>query len=166
MPPNYWLTDPGVLGGAFGFLTEGGPGENPMVFDSLAVTVPAADLWPPAPNDCWGHCANPEGLFGELFRFNAPLAARYGVNSSNASLGVRAYLFAAHAQVKPVGFVPVSLNDTFLFITPFYPSCRHMRVTAPCLKHMREIRLALGATSELKNRQMPRVLSSGCMCTV
>lgn len=105
VPPNYWLTDPGVAGGAFGFLTEGGPGENPMIFESLAATVPASDLWPPSPNDCWGHCGNPEGFFGDLSRFNGPLAMRYGVNASNASLGVRAYLYAAHAQVRSFGSV-------------------------------------------------------------
>ena len=71
-----------------------------MVFDSLKATVPEEDLWPPAPDDCWGHCGNPEGKFATLAPFNLPLAKRYGVNASNASLGVRAYLYAAHAQAS------------------------------------------------------------------
>ena len=104
VPPKYWLTDPGQYGGAFGFLTEGGPGENPMTFESLTVTVPAADLWPPAPDDCWGHCANPRGALNSLVRFNGPLAERYGVNASDPTLGVRAYLYAAHAQASPSSY--------------------------------------------------------------
>jgi hypothetical protein len=34
------------LGGAFGFLTEGGPGENPMVQASFDQVVPADAAWP------------------------------------------------------------------------------------------------------------------------
>ncbi len=51
--------DKQLLGGAFGFLTEGGPGGSPLTYESWSWTVPAADLWPQ--NAYWDfHCANPE----------------------------------------------------------------------------------------------------------
>jgi exo-1,4-beta-D-glucosaminidase len=80
VPPAYWLLDQGQhnLGGAWGFLTEGGPGEAPLTQPSLEAVVPAGQLWPPAPDSCWGHCGDEEGMFGNLDRFNGPLAARYG----------------------------------------------------------------------------------------
>jgi hypothetical protein len=40
-------------------------------------TIDVDKLWPPLPNDCWGHCGNELGLFGSLKRFNGPLFARY-----------------------------------------------------------------------------------------
>ena len=43
-PPNYWYAD--QLGGAFSFLTEGGPGENPMTLESFQRTVPTKAQWP------------------------------------------------------------------------------------------------------------------------
>lgn len=36
----------------------GGPGENPLPYDSLTYTLPPVDQWPP--NDDWDlHCGNP-----------------------------------------------------------------------------------------------------------
>ena len=40
-------------------------------------------LWPPLPDDCWGHCGSALGLFGKLTRFNAPLSARQGITPAN-----------------------------------------------------------------------------------
>jgi exo-1,4-beta-D-glucosaminidase len=96
VPPIYWLQDTGSygLGGAWGFLTEGGPGENPLTLESLQRTVPASDLWPPLPDNCWGHCGDAQGLFGDLTRFNLPLNERYGVAVSLAD-----YLMKAQVQV-------------------------------------------------------------------
>ena len=75
-PPNYWLTDPGTWGGAWGFLTEGGPGENPMSFDSFNATVPPQDDWPI--DSVWDyHCGNPNGVFRDLRFFTPPLDARF-----------------------------------------------------------------------------------------
>ena len=75
-PPNYWLTDPGSWGGAWGFLTEGGPGENPLTFDSFNATVPPQDDWPI--DSVWDyHCGNPNGLFDNLRFFTPPLDARF-----------------------------------------------------------------------------------------
>ena len=78
VPPSYFTLDDGrySLGGGWGFLTEGGPGESPMSVDALRRTVDGDQLWPPLPDDCWGHCGSTLGLFGSLKRFNGPLAAR------------------------------------------------------------------------------------------
>jgi len=43
--PNYWLEDT-ENGGAFGFLTEGGPGENPLTYEAFQKTIPADSQWP------------------------------------------------------------------------------------------------------------------------
>lgn len=88
-PPNYWLEDTvsivypdgAPLGGAFGFLTEGGPGASPMTFDSINRTIPADKQWPI--NFWWDyHCGNQQGLFGSLEYFTPPLDSRYGSSSS------------------------------------------------------------------------------------
>eukprot|EP01084_Bolivina_argentea_P153029 266837_1 len=88
-PPNYWLesTPDGPLlngqglGGAFGYLTEGGPGANPMSYESITATIPSSELWPI--NSYWNwHCGNQNGLFGNLNYFTPPLNARYGISSS------------------------------------------------------------------------------------
>lgn len=102
VPPSYFHLDDGryALGGGWGFLTEGGPGESPMSASALQVvrvcqcllfvaalpqtssliasqrTVDREQLWPPLPDDCWGHCGSQLGLFGSLKRFNGPLTAR------------------------------------------------------------------------------------------
>ena len=44
VPPNYWYTN--KVGGAFGFLSEGGPGEAPQSVESLEMTIPEAEFWP------------------------------------------------------------------------------------------------------------------------
>jgi hypothetical protein len=43
---------------------------------SAQLTVDRDQLWPPLPDDCWGHCGSSLGLFGSLKRFNGPLTAR------------------------------------------------------------------------------------------
>eukprot|EP01114_Cavostelium_apophysatum_P018472 TRINITY_DN5716_c0_g1_i1.p1 TRINITY_DN5716_c0_g1~~TRINITY_DN5716_c0_g1_i1.p1 ORF type:complete len:872 (-),score=202.83 TRINITY_DN5716_c0_g1_i1:1-2616(-) len=84
VPPNYWLEDNGTygLGGAYGFFTEGGPGENPLTYESLVRTLDEEYLWPI--NEQWNyHCANPIGMFRNLDHFIPPLYARYG-NATSA----------------------------------------------------------------------------------
>lgn len=78
VPPNYWLTDyKQQWGGAWGFLTEGGPGENPMLPESIRRTLPRDKWWPI--NSAWKyHCGNERSRFGTLEYFTEPLAARYG----------------------------------------------------------------------------------------
>jgi exo-1,4-beta-D-glucosaminidase len=91
VPPSYWLLDVNAseygraLGGAWGFLTEGGPGEAPMTFSSWARTTPAANLWDSngGLGSWWDyHCGNPQGHFGSLHFYVPPLDARYGVANS------------------------------------------------------------------------------------
>ena len=101
VPPSYWLSDVSdeepfpYLGGAWGFLTEGGPGESPMTYDSWVTTVGVENVWGVngSMSDMWNaHCANPDGLFRNLRFFNPPLFARYGDVSSAVE-----YTFAAQA---------------------------------------------------------------------
>lgn len=100
-PPTYWLADGnglvnGNYGGAWGFFTEGGPGEAPMTFSSWNRTTPAAYLWNETTQsmDSWWsyHMGEPFGHFRNLTFYTPPLNARYG-----ASKSAREYLFRAQA---------------------------------------------------------------------
>lgn len=150
VPETYWLTDPGLLGGAFGFLTEGGPGENPLPHESLEAIVPPSWLWPPYPNDAWGHGANPQGLFGQIARFLAPLAARYGDSQSLPELlaksqaavyeGHRAYFegYSLRKYVNATGLIQWMLNSAWpsnvwrLYDPMLNPSASYFAVKAAC----------------------------------
>jgi len=91
--PNYWLTDPGTVGGAFGFLTEGGPGEAPLSLEMMSVTIPAAQLWPI--NNYWNyHCGSSSGNFHDLSHFTPPLNSRFGNATTAAD-----YLRKAQASI-------------------------------------------------------------------
>eukprot|EP00823_Brevimastigomonas_motovehiculus_P002878 TRINITY_DN1700_c0_g1_i1.p1 TRINITY_DN1700_c0_g1~~TRINITY_DN1700_c0_g1_i1.p1 ORF type:complete len:864 (-),score=215.54 TRINITY_DN1700_c0_g1_i1:214-2805(-) len=80
-PPNYWLEDTSKAGGAFGFLTEGGPGEAPLTSEAFEATLNPSSLWPE--NDEWNyHCGHQHGQFGSLKWFDPVLTARYGTPSS------------------------------------------------------------------------------------
>jgi len=77
VPPNYWLLDKQDLGGAYAFLTEGGPGENPLSMDSFQITVPQNKFWPI--NEYWDyHCGWSRGNFGNLRFFTPALDSRHG----------------------------------------------------------------------------------------
>ncbi len=104
VPPVYWLSDTnssfmGGLGGAWGFLTEGGPGEAPMTLFSWERTVPEENLWNDLPGegalDSWWtyHCGNPIGLFWNLRFYVPPLTARYGFANS-----ARTFTYVAQAS--------------------------------------------------------------------
>lgn len=99
VPPSYFLANSDgneyPLGGGWGFLTEGGPGEAPMTYNAMKLTLPAEHLWEPEAggslSDWWNaHAGLPKGKFGTLKRFTPPLNARFG-NPSSAE----AYLFKA-----------------------------------------------------------------------
>lgn len=104
VPPTYWLEDgSGLLGngsmnygGAWGFLTEGGPGEAPMTLASWKLTVPAEHLWNATTGsmDSWWsqHMGEPYGHFRNLTYYTPPLNARYGNSTSAAQ-----YLYKAQA---------------------------------------------------------------------
>eukprot|EP00051_Salpingoeca_urceolata_P011965 m.148818 g.148818 ORF g.148818 m.148818 type:complete len:1055 (-) comp17327_c0_seq2:139-3303(-) len=126
VPPNYWLQDTARFGGAFGFLTEGGPGENPLSMASLKAVLPESSWWSAnkSMDNLWSfHCGNPEGLFGNLRFFTPPLEARYG-NATGledyamkaqvmAYEGHRAFLeaYAKEKFVRSTGVVQWMLNS-------------------------------------------------------
>jgi exo-1,4-beta-D-glucosaminidase len=93
VPPVYWSSPEALnngYGGAWGFLTEGGPGENPLALESLVITLPTDELWPNPMNDEWDlHCGNPDGLFYDLRYFIPPLYERYGNASSVADFSMK-----------------------------------------------------------------------------
>ena len=78
VPPHYFYFDKNEeYGGAWGFLTEGGPGENPLrngsyqkVFDDVNITYPLGESWN-------YHCGN-KGVFGNLGKLIEPINNRYG----------------------------------------------------------------------------------------
>ena len=120
-PPIYWYNL--ELGGAFAFLTEGGPGENPMTLESLERTIPSKSLWPI--NFEWDyHCGNQDGLFGSLKYFTPPLNTRMGETQSAADYLVKsqamAYeshraFFEAYSRNKytSTGLIQWMLNNAF-----------------------------------------------------
>jgi len=77
VPPNYWSLDTGILGGAWGFLTEGGPGEAPLTYESLVRTLPPDHLWP---IDSWWEYHTSTGTIDDFRFFTPALDARYGTS--------------------------------------------------------------------------------------
>jgi len=75
VPPSYWLTDPGRLGGAFGFNTETSPGPAVPLLESLKKMLPAEHLWPI--DDVWNFHAASEN-FSNLNRFNKAMNEMFG----------------------------------------------------------------------------------------
>ncbi|KAH3767001.1 glycosyl hydrolase family 2 [Pelomyxa schiedti] len=75
VPPNYWLTDPGFWGGGYGLLTEGGPGEAPLTYESLIRMLPSDHWWPV---DSWWDYHTAPGVIKDFRYFSPPLNARYG----------------------------------------------------------------------------------------
>ena len=81
VPPNYFYLEEARnknYGGAWGFTTEGGPGENPLrkgsyekVFNENNVNNYTSDSWN-------YHCGKKGGAFADLDKFNLPLKERYG----------------------------------------------------------------------------------------
>jgi hypothetical protein len=87
VPPVYWTEGAATmqLGGAWGFLTEGGPGESPMTYASMLRTVAfnasalaAASAGVGTNYETNLHMGNPEGVFRNLRYFLPPAFARYG----------------------------------------------------------------------------------------
>lgn len=132
VPPNYFLEDNGTqkAGGAWGFLTEGGPGETPLTLESLISILPQnTSAWPPSPNNAWGKAGNPIGNFGLLDRFNTPLINRYGsYNFSDTTVALNDYLaksaaasieghkafceaYSRNKYKSSTGFIQWMLND-------------------------------------------------------
>ncbi|MGA3324422.1 MAG: glycoside hydrolase family 2 TIM barrel-domain containing protein [Terriglobia bacterium] len=76
VPPSYWLTDKDY-GGAFGFITEGGPGIVIPPMESLRLFLPKSHMWPD--DECWilhaGSLPRAEFDFAD---FDQALTARLG----------------------------------------------------------------------------------------
>ena len=80
VPPNYFFLKESRnnnYGGAFGFLTEGGPGENPLrrgsiekVFNNTNIELYEGDSWK-------YHCGNKD-IFGDLSKIILPIKERLG----------------------------------------------------------------------------------------
>ena len=74
-PPDYWLTDPGRWGGAWGFNTETSPGPAIPVADSVRRFVPKDHLWPI--DEIWDFHAGGE-RFQNVDRYNEAMNKTYG----------------------------------------------------------------------------------------
>jgi len=85
-PPVYWFTDR-ILGGAYGFNTETGPGAQVPTIESLKKMIPADELWPIG--DAWNyHCGRYE--FADLSRFNTAIKERYGEPTNLEEFDIKA----------------------------------------------------------------------------
>ncbi len=138
VPPNYWLVDgngnaDGNYGGAWGFFTEGGPGESPMTYRSWLRTVPEDRMWNTTTQsmDSWWsyHMGEPFGHFRNLTFYTPPLEARYGagdvpITSAKDYLrraqaanyeGVRAFMesYSRNKHINATGFVQWLLNNAW-----------------------------------------------------
>ena len=92
VPPDYWLTDTGKYGGAFGFNTETGPGPAVPPVSCLRRFIPSDHLWPQ--NSFWDYHAGSEG-FKNLSHFEGAMKSIYG-----APLGLDDY----EAKVQTMGY--------------------------------------------------------------
>ena len=80
VPPNYFYlneTKNNKYGGAWGFLTEGGPGENPLRKGSIEKIYNNENIYN-FKGESWNyHCGN-KGVFGDLNKLILPINERYG----------------------------------------------------------------------------------------
>jgi exo-1,4-beta-D-glucosaminidase len=119
--PSYWLTDPGKVGGAWGFNTETSPGPAIPTESSLRRFLPAASLWPTS--DDW-HYHSGSGGFGNTSIFDTAMEQSYGKPQSLAeyerSAQAMAYdgeraMFEAYGRNKytSTGVVQWMLNNAW-----------------------------------------------------
>ena len=80
VPPHYFYineTKNNEYGGAWGFLTEGGPGENPLRKGSYEKIFNDENMYNYT-GDSWNyHCGN-KGVFGNLSKIITPIKERFG----------------------------------------------------------------------------------------
>lgn len=95
VPPIYWETDGGKLGGAWGFATEICPGPAIPPLESLSKFIPQDELWPIG--RAWlYHCGQNE--FANLNIFTDALNRRYGASNSAEEYSAKAQLAAYEAH--------------------------------------------------------------------
>jgi exo-1,4-beta-D-glucosaminidase len=119
--PSYWLTDPELRGGAWGFNTETSPGPAIPVASTLRQFLPAKALWPP--DEDWQY-HNGSGKFDNTTVFDDAMQQSYGAPHSLAEYeqaaqamayeGERA-MFEAYARNKyaSTGVVQWMLNNAW-----------------------------------------------------
>jgi exo-1,4-beta-D-glucosaminidase len=78
VPPDYWLTDTGKYGGAYGFNTETGPGPAIPLVSCLRKFIPSDHMWPQ--DSFWDYHAGSEG-FKNLNHFEGAMKSIYGAPS-------------------------------------------------------------------------------------
>jgi exo-1,4-beta-D-glucosaminidase len=122
VPPSYWLTDPNKYGGAYGFITETGPGPAIPLKSSLEKMIPQDHLWPM--DAVWNFHSGAGRDFNNLDHYNAAMDAIYGppaglddyLNKSQAMAydGERA-MFEAYARNKygSTGVIQWMLNNAW-----------------------------------------------------
>ena len=81
VPPHYFYLDEAknnIHGGAWGFMTEGGPGENPLRKGSYEKIFNETNIYNYT-SESWNyHCGKKGGQFADLDKFILPLKERYG----------------------------------------------------------------------------------------
>jgi exo-1,4-beta-D-glucosaminidase len=119
--PSYWLTDPELRGGAWGFNTETGPGPAIPVTSTLRRFLPAKAMWPR--DEDWQY-HNGSGAFANTTLFDSVMQQSYGEPHSLAEYekaaqamaydGERA-MFEAYARNKyaSTGVVQWMLNNAW-----------------------------------------------------
>ena len=79
--PHYFYVEElktNINGGAWGFMTEGGPGENPLRKGSIEKVYNKKNMYNYT-SESWNyHCGRPQTEFANLSFFLTPLEARYG----------------------------------------------------------------------------------------
>jgi exo-1,4-beta-D-glucosaminidase len=91
IPPDYWLSDPGKQGGAWGFNTETGPGPAVPPVISLEKMLDSEDVKPDTL--LWNYHAGSEG-FKDLSHFESAMDAIYGSPSNFADYELKAQAMA------------------------------------------------------------------------
>jgi exo-1,4-beta-D-glucosaminidase len=120
VPPNYWLTDKGKFGGAYGFNTETCSGDDIPSPESLKKFIPARDLWPPF-GPVWKYHASWEV---KIDNFRDAMLARYGPPHSLEEFNARAQamgyegeraMFEAYSRNKytSTGVIQWMLNNAW-----------------------------------------------------
>ena len=81
VPPHYFYLDEAknnIHGGAYGFMTEGGPGENPLRKGSYEKVFNEENMYKYT-GESWNyHCGKQTAEFDNLEKFIKPLSERYG----------------------------------------------------------------------------------------
>ena len=110
VPPNYFYlheTKNNKYGGAWGFLTEGGPGENPLRKGSYEKIFNNENIYNYT-GESWNyHCGN-KGVFGDLNKLILPINERYGniINFEDFQKKSSAIVYESHRAM----FEAYSLN--------------------------------------------------------